>query len=297
MISPSVFLLGAQKCGTTTVADLLSEQSEIFVPSIKETYFFCDESRFARGEEWYHREFYSPKAIGKSTILCDATPFYLTSCEALGRISGFTGPNAKFIVCLRDPVKRAYSAYWHQRRLGNEKLGFTEALQAEEERIRTTRAASGRWWRHAYRTVGQYGQQMDIAFECLGRTHFLILFESDLKEISTLQYRVRKFLDLPERSELASVTRSNNSSMPYSSLVQNLVNRRNPLKHLAQAMLPRQFRTALGIKLLSLNSRSFDYPPMNPMIRAKLREQYEGDFTRLESLGITVPHSWYENAK
>ena len=60
MGKPSVFVLGAQKCGTTTVADMLAAQPEVFVPSVKETYFFCDEELWAKGQDWYSDDTTTP---------------------------------------------------------------------------------------------------------------------------------------------------------------------------------------------------------------------------------------------
>ena len=37
--------------------------------------------------------------------------------------------NVKFIVIFRDPVERAYSAYWHRRRNMRESVSFEEAIQ------------------------------------------------------------------------------------------------------------------------------------------------------------------------
>ena len=63
MNKPSVFLLGVQKSGTTAIAGMLAEHSEIFVPSVKETYFFIDESLNSRGESWYLSEYYSRNSV------------------------------------------------------------------------------------------------------------------------------------------------------------------------------------------------------------------------------------------
>jgi len=43
-------------------------------------------------------------------------------------------PEAKFIITLRNPVKRAWSHYWHEVGRGRETLCFEEALEAEEDR-------------------------------------------------------------------------------------------------------------------------------------------------------------------
>jgi hypothetical protein len=289
---PSVYILGVQKCGTTTVADVLAAQPEIFVPSIKETYFFCDEEHFAKGTDWYIREFYSPGATADARLYCDATPFYLASPQAMKRIARHIDESARFIVCLRDPVARAYSAYWHQCRLGNEPLSFEAALDAEPVRVAESRAAQGRWWRHAYVEVGHYGSQLERAFELLGRDRFLVLNETDLRDIAGLQSRLRAFLQLPARDDLPSVDRSNSAAMPRSTLLRSLITRRNPLKRVAQILLPRELRSAWGRKLMRLNQKSVEYPPMREETRDTLEAHFTQELAKLESLGISVPTTW-----
>jgi hypothetical protein len=291
MPNPSVFVLGAQKCGTTTVAELLAEQPEIFVPSVKETYFFCDEAMFVRGTDWYRREFYSSGAAQRARLLCDATPFYLASPEALQRIAQFVGDDARFIVCLRDPVARAYSAYWHQRRLGNEPLEFEAALAAEPERIAEARAARGRWWRHAYIEVGRYGVHLQRAYALLGRERFLLLDGASMSDMGKLQGQLRDFLGLPGRAEQPPPRRANPAALPRSRMLQDLVIRRNPLKSMARALIPREARSAVGRRLLNANKKPFQYPAMNEQTRLRLRTEFVEDRVRLAALGIEFPDS------
>jgi len=67
----------------------------------------------------------------------EASPVYLSathagvSAAAMRRMT----PDVRLIAILRQPAERAYSAYWHHRRLGIEPLtDFGAALAAEERR-------------------------------------------------------------------------------------------------------------------------------------------------------------------
>ncbi|WP_424930553.1 sulfotransferase family protein [Amaricoccus tamworthensis] len=295
MTEPSVFVLGAQKCGTTTVADLLAAQPEIFVPSVKETYFFCDEELWARGVDWYRSEFYRPSATGEARIFCDATPFYLASAEAIDRLAGNSGADARFIVTLRDPVKRAYSAYWHQKRLGNEPLSFEDALDAEPGRVRAARAENGRWWRHAYVGVGRYASQLDHAFEVLGRDRILVLLPEDLEDVPALQERLREFVGLcPANGNGKSVSglHSNSSAMPRSQALHRLVTGKNPLKSVVRTLVPREMRSRVGRKILAVNLKPGQYPPIDAAALDRLRRLFEPDIERLASMGLTGAITW-----
>ena len=291
------FVLGVQKCGTTTVADLLHAQDEVFIPSIKETYFFCDEARYLKGREAWLDEYYAPSAIGGAQILCDATPFYLASEVALQRIASFAGPDARHVVILRDPVARAYSAYWHQRRNGNETLSFDDALDAEPKRIAEANAKGGRWWRHAYTTIGQYSTQLERAFDLLGRDKILILSEPDLGEVKTLQNRLRQHLDLPYCDKAPKIDRSNQAGMPRSQTLHKLVNGQNFLKRGVQTLIPREYRTRLGRKILNKNLKRDANPPMSEATRERLNAHFAADVNRLQNLGLVDVSSWLRAPK
>jgi Sulfotransferase domain len=293
MNNPSVFILGAQKCGTTTVADLLAEQPEVFVPSIKETYFFCDESLFARGRNWYVNEFYNPKAVGSATICCDATPFYLVSSEALERIASVSDDRSRYIVCLRDPVSRAYSAYWHQKRLGNEMLSFEDAIKNEPSRVGDSKVNLGRWWRHAYVSVGHYRTQLEMAFSLLGREKFLVLTEADLQDASGLQNTLRDFLGLPHSNVEPTAERANSASVPRSALLQSMVVRPSALKAMISKVVPREIRSAMGHRIRKANLKPHTYPPMLDETRAMLHSAYASDREYVGGLGVRLPDSWF----
>ena len=294
MNKPSVFLLGVQKSGTTAIAGMLAEHSEIFVPSVKETYFFIDESLNSRGESWYLSEYYSRNSVGNARFLCDATPFYLCSEEAMKRVASFSDPDARFIVCLRDPVKRAYSAYWHQRRLGNETADFKVALDIEADRIAEAKASGGRWWRHAYAEVGLYGKHLELAFSIFGRERILVLNENDLADSALLKSKLHSFIGLTKEFGAPPISRTNKSVMPRSRLMQGLVNGQNPLKRTIRFFLPRQIRSALGKKILKANVKAFDYPPMADDAREFLNKIFADDLVCLRALGVDVPSKWTE---
>lgn len=288
MRKPNLFILGVQKCGTTTLAEILASHPEVFVPSVKETYFFCDESKFARGVDWYLNEFYAAKKATQAEFFTDATPFYLASPEALQRIAAFSSPDTRFIVILRDPVKRAYSAYWYQKRLDTEPLSFGEALDAEAGRIAQARSARGRWWRHAYVEVGRYATHLTHAIDILGRERLLVLTEQALIDTDRTAARISEHVGL--RTPLAwPQHHANPASMPRFRWLQHAVNRDSWLKRLLQSVTPREARSALGTRILNANSRRFDYPPVSPEEQQRLTATFAPEIEALDGLGIVEP--------
>ena len=145
---PDLIIAGFQKCATSATYQILSRHPMIagatrwsphatrFAP--KELHFFSDERNYARGLPWYASHFEQ-----ESARCMEATPEYITSELALRRMAEAL-PDAKIVVMLRDPVKRAYSAWNHWTQLPPERrwrvfdpeAGFRENLELEFEALK-----------------------------------------------------------------------------------------------------------------------------------------------------------------
>ncbi|MET0070411.1 MAG: sulfotransferase [Candidatus Thiodiazotropha sp.] len=287
-MSKHVFILGVQKCGTTSLASLLSTHPDIFLPSVKETYFFCDDDKYEKGEKWYHDEFYTQR---NEHILLDATPFYLASQKALDRVINFADKDTRYIILLRDPVHRAYSAYWHQVRLGNEELSFEEALAAEGKRIDEAHARKTRWWRHAYTKVGMYAEQLSYLYDRVDASCVLVLEQNQLNDSDYLANTLPSFLGVENQYDFTERER-NVSSMPRFRTIQKMVKGKSPLKSLVQKLVPREFRSAVGRKILEGTSKEFKYPVMKEETNYELRERFEESNRQLMDMGFTFAEKW-----
>lgn len=136
---PDLFIIGAQKAGTTTLHGHLARHPQALPPLVKEVHYFDVASHRPLG--WYGAHF--PKlseaqertrSHSKPIMTFDTTPYYIFHPDVAARVAAFA-PNAKIIAVLRDPVARAWSHYWHEWGRGFEKLGPIEALSAESERL------------------------------------------------------------------------------------------------------------------------------------------------------------------
>ncbi len=127
---PTVYIIGAQKAGTTSLAYLLDQHPSIVLSNPKEPHFYS--SQWDRGAEWY-RSCFTPD----SGVLIDASTSY--TMAPLDPDSGLAdktvpqrihqlSPDSKFIYILRDPVDRIFSAYWHTVRAGDESRNLRDAV-------------------------------------------------------------------------------------------------------------------------------------------------------------------------
>ncbi|MDO8582522.1 MAG: sulfotransferase [bacterium] len=112
-MNPSFIGIGAYKAGTAWISQCLSEHPALFMP-IKESYFFTINAYWNRGRAWYEIFFRDCPKDAKAGEFC---PAYLCNTLAPQRIASLY-PTIKIIVCLRNPIDRAFSHYLHDIRYG-----------------------------------------------------------------------------------------------------------------------------------------------------------------------------------
>lgn len=89
-------IIGAQKAGTTALAKNLNKHPDIYVKNECQFFTFC----WGYGVDWYRQQLQSPKPI-----IGEKTPEIIYCDDCATRVAEIC-PNAKFILCLRDPIKR-----------------------------------------------------------------------------------------------------------------------------------------------------------------------------------------------
>jgi len=134
---PDFFIVGAPKCGTTSLYYYLQQHPQIFMPDYKEPHFFGKDlnkrsDEFIDNEDEYLTLFKGAKSDQK---IGEASTFYLYSKSAPKEIKEYI-PDAKIIIMLRNPIDFLYSLHSQFLFSGNEDVpDFEEALNLEEARI------------------------------------------------------------------------------------------------------------------------------------------------------------------
>ena len=123
-------MVGAARCGTTSLFEYLRKHPEILMPESKEVPFFSNETVFGEGFESYFKGVF-PDCSG-STLLGTVTPQYMENPVVPARMASHF-PELKLVAILRNPVDRAYSAYQLMRRKGWEERCFEEVVEAQLE--------------------------------------------------------------------------------------------------------------------------------------------------------------------
>ena len=117
LTKPDFFLIGAMKCGTTSLHKLLIEHPEICGLGEKEKHYF-DKTMEEEDTKKYLNEF---AKCPKNQFLIDSTPRYIAVDIVPVRIAqSYTKEDLskkKFMIILREPVARHYSEYQFRIRL------------------------------------------------------------------------------------------------------------------------------------------------------------------------------------
>jgi hypothetical protein len=210
-ILPDFIIIGAQRCGTTSLYNNLVEHQNVIPAFKKETQFFSN--HFAKGLTWYRSHFplawhkHNVRRIRRQDYITgESSPYYIFHPHVPCRISR-TVPQAKLIALLRNPVDRAYSHYHHEVRMGLETLPFEDAIEIEEKRISMERAKmledeSYRSFNHqnySYLSRGIYVDQLENWTRFFTRDQILVLKSQDFYDdpVATLE-QIAEFIDLPK---------------------------------------------------------------------------------------------------
>lgn len=175
-LEPGFIVIGAQRCGTTSLFRALSAHPQLVRPLFHKGVNYFD-INYYRGAGWYRSHFplteiarrrvarYSPP------IAFEASGYYLYHPFALQRIANDL-PGIRLVAMVRNPVERAFSAYKHEYARGFERESFERALELEDarlageiERMRDDASYESFSHRHhSYRHRGQYAEQLERAF-------------------------------------------------------------------------------------------------------------------------------------
>lgn len=109
---PSFMIIGAQKCATSSLHAYLKQHPDMRGSKPKEIHYFDRDIHSGKTIEQYRKHF-----TGAKGVYCyESTPSYLYSPGAAEKIHA-AFPDIKLVVILRDPVRRAYSAWNHYKQL------------------------------------------------------------------------------------------------------------------------------------------------------------------------------------
>lgn len=285
---PNFLVIGAAKAGTSSLYEYLKQHPQIHMSPRKEPNFFAVEgeqlgvpgAEEGARNEWItdigsYRALFAPtsteSAIGEASVL------YLYSPKAPERIQ-YHIPDAKLIAILRHPVDRAYSAFCFWRERGVEPLtDFTQALEAEEVRIRTKRHYM---WH--YKQMGFYYTQLKRYLDRFDREQIRIYLYEDFNadNVGVVQ-DIFRFLDVDSVFIPDTSLRYLVSGIPKNQNLHAFFVKPNPIRSFFRRHFPDLPKTRFFMKLTRLN---LTRPPLPLEVRRQLIAVYREDILNLQDL-------------
>ncbi len=150
---PDFIVIGAMKCGTSSLAAQLGAQAGVFMTTPKEPNYFSNDEVFEQGSQWY-AELFAQTAPGQ---LCGEASTHYTKLptypQTVDRIARAFEHPPRFVYLIRDPVVRAVSHYIHEWSTGLMGSDITQAFGTHNELV----------------SYGCYAQQIAPYVERFGR--------------------------------------------------------------------------------------------------------------------------------
>lgn len=298
---PNFLIVGAAKCGTTSLYNYLRQHPEVYGPHNKEPYFFISPVierlnpddpmyRGVRKRTKFTLDHYLnlfKRGAGKKAI-GEASALYLYHYDvAIPRIREYL-EEVKIIIVLRNPVERAFSAYTHLVRDGIESLPFERCLEMEEKRIREN------WFPlHFFKELGFYYRQVKAYLENF-RDIRVYLYDDFKKHTLDTVKDVYAFLGVDPSFTPDVSIKYNPSGIPRSAIIHRfLSNYDHPLKRILRPLFVRVIgKERTGDLANYYKNKNLKAISMKPETRGYLIELYRGDVLMLQDLIKRDLSSW-----
>lgn len=302
-MQPSFFIVGAAKAGTTTLYHALAIHPEVFLsPRVKETNYFALNGAPAAYTDCGAREV-NATSVHKSEayralfrdagdrICGEVCPSYLYYPQAAAAIH-VAHPTAKIIMCLRDPVDRAFSAYRHMQSIGSERApNFEAALALEEEHIRDN-------WQFIahYLACSSYYRQVKRYFDLFGPENVLVVDFEDLKRtpIQVLN-RIEHFIGASPTHGDSDIATKNRTIVIKNRVARRCISTLNASRVVLRPFIPKRYRHYLRDRIYSLFSTKSE--PLSLATRVQLDEAFAPDVAALEALIGTRFPRWLKSQR
>jgi len=109
---PNLLIIGAQKCGTTSLHAYLEVHPDVDMAAEKELDFFIEDRAWRRGVEWYAARFRDDAQVrGEASPNYTGWPVW----DGVPQRAASVVPDARLIYLVRDPIERIESHYLQRR--------------------------------------------------------------------------------------------------------------------------------------------------------------------------------------
>ncbi|RKU29063.1 hypothetical protein C6499_09330 [Candidatus Poribacteria bacterium] len=303
--SIQLMIVGAQKSGTSSLLRYLEQHPDIHTHAQPEMTFFLQDPEYDRGYEWAfakyfmgehaHDDIMDKRLIAKNVMV-------MHSPEVMQRIYEHN-PDIHLVVLLREPVARAYSAYWWARRRGWENIKtYEEALAAEEARLKEDWF---KWRQCAYQYNGIYYPHVKSLITQFGSSRVHCILTDDLKKDAAAVCQ-QLFDPIGVSTDFKPLIgeRHNQAAMPRSErfnyLFTQFLASHNPLRRAIRKLIPDATAYKLRKAVLDWNDKPQKNvesipPPLSPETRERQMAHFKPFNEQLAELLNRDLSAWYFN--
>ena len=287
----NLFIVGAAKCGTTSLFQYLSQVPEVFTTKPKEPRYFAtdipERHRIIKTIDDYHSLYFD--AGTRYRYLIDASPAYMYSKTASQEIYNYN-PYAKIVIMLRPPADLLYSLHSQYLWSCDENIeDFSEAWAMSSIREQGGRIPNGcrNPFVLVYNKFALLGDQVERYFSIFPREQIHTILLSDMKEdVGGCFSKLLLFLGLEREVDIDFKPRNVNT-YHKSKLLSLIIHGKYPfIKWLSKYVslsnnsLVKKTRRALN----HMNNDIRRRPPLPLDTRKEIEAHYEGDVKKLEKL-------------
>jgi hypothetical protein len=286
---PNFLIVGASRCGTTSLYHYLKEHPDVFMSSIKEPSFILFQfTKVPKNGIGDHRKKYIGnfddyrklfEKAGDKKAIGEASSENLYHYErAIPTIQKFLG-DPKIIIAIRNPVEKAYSAYTFLVSENREYLTFEEGLAQEEKR---RREGWGQIW--FYKDTGFFSRSVKAYLESFSNVK-ICLFDDLKRDPLALVQDAYRFLGVDFSYAPDVRMRYKTSGFPRSKMINKFFAEPTRLRSLARAAGRLIFKENGWIKRRdSLKDKMYAKQEMNPETRKTLENVFRDDIMELQEL-------------
>lgn len=258
---PNFFIVGGQKCGTTTLYGLLRQHPRVFLSDVKESHYyshgiggetFCDSAAKRLNTSIINNkaDYLKLFAGANGRLIGEVCPSYLFSEHAAFEIFK-DNPNAKIVIVLREQSERAFSAYLHMKaRNGDSARSFIEAIGLEKDPSRTHFQPMARYIQGSI-----YAPQIARYIKYFERSNILLVDFNSLKNdpIATAN-KLLEFVNLESLPESVKVGQTNKTFVPDKSILGRAIIERPFWLRAIRTILPKNIRGKIFEKVKKRHS-------------------------------------------
>jgi hypothetical protein len=298
MTRPSIFIVGAPKCGTTALYTYLKSHPEVFMSPLKEPQFFAEDLLGNRRNVCDWESYLALFADGGHRRAGEASACYLGSPLAATKIKDFS-PAAQILIMLRNPLDVMQAEHGTRILCGTESIvNFASALAADEQEQPGGGPLKHRPRGMRYREIVRFAPQVARFFDTFGRENVHVIIYDDFKFDTAKAYReTLSFLGLRTSFEPRFTRVNPHRRIRSMRLHQLLLAPPAAVRALSHAVMSQRMRRLVGDGVRHLNWSVEPRPPLvestSQQLVANLKREIQPDVDTLGELLNRDLSGWY----